>query len=117
MDSVFITELKAETIIGVYDWEREIKQTVCLDIEMAHNNRPAANADDINLALNYKAVGDAVVTHIQSATCELVETLAEEIAQLIQKEFGVPWLTLTLKKPGALPYSKDVGVKIERGEK
>lgn len=116
MDIVFISQLSADTIIGLYDWEREIKQTVLLDIAMAHDNRPAAKTDDITHALNYNAVSQAVVAFIESSNFELIEALAEGIAELIQTDFSVPWVKLTLYKPGALSCAKDVGVIIERGE-
>jgi len=116
MDRVFINDLRIDTIIGIYDWEREVHQTVSLDIEMAHDNIKAAQTDDIQHALNYKAVAKALITQIENSQCLLVERLAEEAAQMIRQQFNVPWLRLTLKKPGALRGSKDVGVTIERGE-
>ena len=115
MDKVFINDLRINTIIGIYDWEREIRQTVSLDIEMAHNNAQAAATDDIQYALNYKAVAKRLIAFIEGSEFLLVETLAEQAAALIRNEFNVPWLRLTLKKPGALRNARDVGVIIERG--
>lgn len=115
MDRVFISDLRINTIIGIYDWERQVRQTVSLDIEMAHDNKPAAATDDIQHALNYKAVAKRLISFIEKSEFLLVETLAEEAAQIIRNEFSVPWLRLTLKKPGALRGAKDVGVIIERG--
>lgn len=117
MDTVFISGLRIETLIGVFDWEREIKQAVFFDIEMAHDNVPAAQTDNIALALNYKAVSDAVIDHVEQAQCELIETLAEQVAALLQAQFGISWLMLTLRKPGALRTADDVGVRITRGKK
>ena len=114
MDKVFINDLKVDTIIGIYEWERQVRQTVSLDIEMAHDNSHAAATDDIQFALNYKAVAKRLITFIEGSEFLLVETLAEEAAKIILHEFNVPWLKLTLKKPGALRGAKDVGVIIER---
>jgi 7,8-dihydroneopterin aldolase/epimerase/oxygenase len=116
MDIVFIRELRAETVIGVYDWERTIRQAVVLDIEMASDNRRAAASDGIDDALDYAAVSQRVLSFIEGSEFQLIETMAEQVAQLIRDEFQVPWLRLRLCKPGAVPAAKDVGVLIERGE-
>lgn len=117
MDIVYINDLKIETIIGIYDWEREVKQTVSLDIEMAHDISRAAETDDIQYALNYKAVAKRLISFVGESEFLLVESLAEQIAQIIQTEFSVPWLRLSLSKPGALRGAKNVGIRIERGAK
>lgn len=117
MDIVFIRELKIKTVIGIYDWERKIKQDVVLDLEMAADIAEAAATDKIEDALDYKAVSKRIVSFVQESTYELVETLAEEIAKLIMTEFSVPWLRLTLNKQGALSMAKDVGIIIERGQR
>ncbi len=117
MDTVFITDLRIDTIIGIYDWERQVRQTVSLDIEMAHDISQAARTDDIQFALNYKAVAKRVIAFIASSEFLLVERMAEQTAQLIMGEFNVPWVRIKLHKPGALRGAKDVGVLIERGYK
>lgn len=117
MDIVYINDLKIETIIGIYDWEREVKQVVSLDLEMAHDISKAASTDDIQYALNYKAVAKRLISFIEGSEFLLVESMAEQIAQIVQNEFNVPWLKLSVSKPGALRGAKDVGVRIERGEK
>lgn len=117
MDIVYINDLKIETIIGIYDWEREVKQTVSLDIEMAHDISRAAETDDIQYALNYKAVAKRLISFVSESEFLLVESLAEQIAGIIQSEFNVPWLRLSLSKPGALRGAKNVGIRIERGTK
>lgn len=117
MDIVFIRELKIQTVIGVFDWERAIKQTVSLDLEMATDNRKAAARDHIDDALNYKAVADRVVAFVEASEFQLVETMAEQVAQIVMQEFHVPWLSLRLSKPGAVKAARDVGVLIERGER
>lgn len=115
MDIVFINDLRIDTIIGIYDWERQVRQTVSFDLEMAHDIRQAAATDDIQYALNYKAVSKRLITMVEGSCFLLVETLAEEAARMIMTEFHVPWLRLTLYKPGALRGAGSVGVRIERG--
>lgn len=117
MDIVFIENLKVDTVIGVYAWERKIRQQVHLDIEMAKDNREAAGTDDISQALDYKAIGKRIEAFVKEAEYQLVETLAEAIAALVMKEFNVPWLRLKLTKPKALTIANNVGVIIERGKK
>ncbi|MEH0760927.1 bifunctional dihydroneopterin aldolase/7,8-dihydroneopterin epimerase [Vibrio sp. 16] len=115
MDKVFIEQLEVITTIGVYDWEQEIKQKLVLDIEMAHDNRPAGKSDDVVDALDYAEVSGAVLAHIEGGRFLLVERVAEEIADLIMSRFNVPWIKIRLTKPGAVPQAKGVGVIIERG--
>ncbi len=117
MDIVYIRDLRIDTIIGIYDWEREVRQTVSIDLEMASDIRKAAETDDIQYALNYKAVSKRLIAYVENRNALLVETLAEEIAQVIRAEFNVPWLRLRLSKPGAVRGARDVGLLIERGEK
>jgi len=115
MDIIFISDLRAETIIGIYEWERNQKQVVAVDIEMATDIARSASSDSIEDALNYKAVSKRVEQFIVESSFQLVETLAERLSEVILNEFAVPWLRLTLHKPGALSNSKDVGIRIERG--
>lgn len=117
MDLVFIEKLEVLTTIGVYDWEQQIKQKLVFDIEMAHDNRPAAGADDVRLALDYAAVSHAIIDFVANGRFLLVERVAEDVAMLIQTQFGVPWLKIKLSKPGAVPQAYAVGVVIERGQK
>jgi len=117
MDIVYIRELQVETVIGIYDWEREVRQTVSLDLEMGTDIRAAAATEDIENTLNYKSVAKRLIAFISQSEFLLVETMAEEIAQIVQDEFNVPWLRLRLSKPGAVRGARDVGVIIERGER
>jgi len=117
MDIVFIHDLQVETVIGIYDWERKIKQTISLDIEMATDISKAAKSDDIEDTLSYKTVAKRLIEFIEQSEFELVEALAEKICSIILDEFSVPWVKLTLHKPGAVRGSKSVGVMIERGSK
>lgn len=115
MDIVFIKQLEVISTIGVYDWEKSLQQKLYFDLEMAFDNRPAAASDDINLALNYFSVSEKVNQFAQNNQFELLETMAESVAALIMQEFAVPWIKLTLHKPGALPKAQSLGVQIERG--
>ncbi|MBP6682038.1 MAG: dihydroneopterin aldolase [Halioglobus sp.] len=115
MDVVYIRELRAATVIGVYDWERRVRQTVVLDLELAADNRRAAASDRIGDALDYAALCVRLLAFIEGSEFQLIETLAERVAALVMEEFGVPWLRLRLAKPGAVPQAADVGVLIERG--
>ena len=117
MDMVFIRELRADTVIGVYDWERDIRQSVVLDLEMASDNPRAASSDQIGDALDYAAISTRVLSFIEGSEFQLIETMAEQIAALVMREFQVTWLRLRLSKPGAVAQAKEVGVQIERGER
>jgi dihydroneopterin aldolase len=113
-DTVFIRDLRVETVVGIFDWERRIKQTVSLDLDMSADIRRAARGDRIEDTLDYKTVAKRVVQFVSAAQCRLVETLAEQVAALIIGEFGVAHVKVTLHKPGAVSGSKSVGVVIER---
>ena len=115
MDIVFINDLRIETIIGIYDWERKVKQTISLDLEMGTDIRKSAETDAIEDTLNYKAVAKRLIAFVGESEYQLVETLAEKITDIVLTEFSVPWVKLTVHKPGAVRGSRDVGVVIERG--
>jgi 7,8-dihydroneopterin aldolase/epimerase/oxygenase len=117
MDKIFLRGLKAEAIIGIYDWERQVKQTVIVDLEMNGSVRKAARSDSINDTLNYKRVAKHVLAFIEASQFHLVETLTEQIAMLLLAEFGLHWVRVSLSKPGAVRSSRDVGVIIEREAK
>jgi 7,8-dihydroneopterin aldolase/epimerase/oxygenase len=117
MDIVYIRDLEVKTIIGIFDWEREQRQVVSLDLDMASDIARAAASDRIEDALDYKAVAKRLIDFIESSEFFLVETLAERITGIVLNEFNVAWLRLRLGKPGAVTGSREVGVVIERGEK
>lgn len=117
MDIVYIRDLQIKTIIGIYDWEREQKQVVNINLEMGFDNRKAAATDAIEDALDYKAVAKRLISFVEGSEFFLVETLAERITEIVRNEFSVPWVKLQLGKPGAVTGSRDVGVIIERGDK
>jgi 7,8-dihydroneopterin aldolase/epimerase/oxygenase len=114
MDKIFIHALKSEAIIGIYDWERQVRQTVIVDIEFSADIRKAALTDSIDDTLNYKRVAKRVLAFIEASQFHLVETLAEHLAMLVLEEFGIEWVRLTVSKPGAVRSSRDVGVALER---
>ena len=116
MDRVFIEDLRIQTVIGIFDWEREITQTISLDLQMAFDIRRAAESDDIVDTLDYKAVSKRLIHFVESSEFQLVEALAEHCANIVLEEFPVSWLQLKLSKPGAVRGSSAVGVIIERGE-
>lgn len=115
MDIVFLRDLRVETVIGVYEWERRIRQVVRIDLEMATDVARAAASDAIEDALDYKAVAKRLVRFVGEGRFGLVETLAERIAAIVREEFGVPWVRVRVSKPGAVRGASDVGVVIERG--
>jgi len=117
MDIIYLNNLKIETIIGIYDWECCMKQTVILDIEMGANISKSAVTDCIEDTLNYKAVARRIIAFVSESKFELIEMLAEKISQIILTEFNVPWCRLKLNKRGAIRDACDVGVIIERGQR
>ena len=116
MDKIFLSEIKIETTVGIWEWEKRIKQTVIIDIEMSADIKKAAATDDINDTLNYKAVAKSVRKLVEESQFQLVETMAEKISELILTEHDVDWIKVKVNKPGAIRGSKGVGIIIERGK-
>ena len=114
-DIIYLNDLKIDTIIGIFDWERRVRQTVSLDLEMATDIRRAAASDDIGDTLDYKAVAKRLIEFVSASDFQLVETLAERCAMLLLDEFDIPWVRLRLNKTGAIRGARDVGILIERG--
>lgn len=114
MDTVFVRGLKATTVVGIFEWERRLPQSIMLDLEMETDIRPAAASDSIDDALDYKQVAKAVVGHVEESRFQLVEALADSVARLILSQFGVPAVTVTLNKHGALSDAADVGIRLRR---
>lgn len=115
MDRIFITALTTEAIIGIYDWEREVKQRLEVDLEMWKDLRAAAKSDAIEDTLNYKSVAKRVLGFVEASQYRLVEALAGEIARIVLEEFAIERVRVTVHKPGAIRHSRDVGVVVERG--
>lgn len=113
-DTIFLNNLRVDTIVGIWDWERKIRQSVNIDLEMAADVREAAAHDDIEHTLNYKLVAKRVQAFVGESTFKLVETLAERVADLLLSEFDLPWVQVSVSKPGAIRGARDVGVRIYR---
>ncbi|HWK73405.1 MAG TPA: dihydroneopterin aldolase [Povalibacter sp.] len=114
MDKIFLSSLSVECIVGIWEWERRVKQTVIIDIEMAADIRKAAASDRIEDTIDYKKVAKALLTFVGESQFQLVETLTERIAELIVTRFGVSWVKVRLNKQGAIRGARDVGIQIER---
>ncbi len=115
MDTIYLHGLRIDTVIGIWDWERKIQQTVVIDLDMAADIRKAAASDRVEDTLDYKGVAKRLQAYVPESGCELVETLAERVAEIVIQEFGVPWVRVKINKPGAIRGSRDVGVIVERG--
>ena len=114
-DTVLIEGLVVETVVGVYDWEREVTQNLVIDLEMAWDNKVPGTTDDVADALDYAAVSARVESCLQALRPKLLEYGAEVLAKTLRDEFGIQWLRLAIRKPGAVPAAQSVGVRIERG--
>ncbi len=115
MDIIFLHDLRIETVIGIWEWERKIRQTVAIDLEMAADIRKAAATDSVDDTLNYKLVAKRLQEFVGESDFQLVETLAEKVAAIVLEEFEVAWVKVRVNKPGAIRGARDVGVLIERG--
>jgi dihydroneopterin aldolase len=115
MDRILIEALEVDTVIGAYAWERVIEKRLSLDLAMATDIRPAAASDALDLTLDYAAICERIQRFAQDHDFELVETFAERLAQTLRDEFTIGWLRLTLRKPGAVPAARSVGLEITRG--
>ena len=114
MDKVFIKDLEVEAVIGVYDWEREVRQLISINLEMNFNTKKAGRSDRIDDALNYKNISKCIIELTESSKSKLLESLAQKIAKTVLSEFPVSSVIVTVEKPGALRGSKSVGVTIKR---
>ncbi|HET9388846.1 MAG TPA: dihydroneopterin aldolase [Steroidobacteraceae bacterium] len=113
-DVIFLRGLAVECVIGFIDWERRVKQTVLIDLEMPADCRQAARSDEVEQTLDYKKVAKRVIGFVEASEFKLVETLANRLALLLLAEFGLEWVRVSVNKPGAIRGSRDVGVRIER---
>ena len=116
MDIIFLRELKVETLIGVYEWEKRVPQTLQLDLEIVLPSSRACQTDNISDALDYSQVAQHIQTVLSEGHFSLLETLAEHIAQIILKDFNAPWVKVSVAKLQAIRNCKMVGVSIERGQ-
>lgn len=115
MDKVFIRALKVDAVIGVYDWEKQVRQPLVFDLEMAWDIRVAAQTDDLIHALDYQAVTEYIETFVREQNFQLLESLLERLAEGLLREFGMPWLKIDVEKPAVVPQARAVGLSIERG--
>ena len=116
MDCIFIEALKVDTIIGVYDWERTLHQSLSLDLEMSTDIRPAAASDDVSLTLDYAAISQRIQHFADEHQFALIETFAEKLIEILRDEFPITQVKLTVRKPGAVAAAQSVGLTIIRGE-
>ena len=116
MDIIYLHDLKIECIVGIWEWERRVRQTIILDLDMAADIRRAAASDRIEDTLNYKAVAKRLLDYVGNSQFQLVETLAEKVAEILLTEFRLKWVRVRVNKKGAVRGASDVGVIIERGE-
>lgn len=114
MDKIFVRDLQVKTIVGIWDWERRVPQTVSIDLEMSGDIRAAAAADTIDATFDYRAVSKRVSAFVAESRFQLIETMAESIARIVTDEFDVPWVKVAVHKPWAVRGSRDVGIVIER---
>ena len=117
MDIVYIKQLQADAVIGVYDWEREITQRLVFDLEIGCDTRAAAASDDLADALDYHAISMRLIEYTKASSFQLIEALGERLAEIVLNEFGAAWVKLTIDKPGAVPEAAGVGIIIERGSR
>lgn len=113
-DRIFLRGLEIDCIIGFIEWERRIKQTVVIDIELPVDCRHAALTDDVADTVDYKKVSKRIIAFVEASEFKLVETLAHRIAMVVIEEFNVAWVRLSVNKPGAIRGSRDVGISLER---
>ncbi|MCB8888842.1 dihydroneopterin aldolase [Vreelandella malpeensis] len=116
MDRILIEGLNIDTVIGVYDWERTITQSLRLDVTLATDIRPAAATDDLALTLNYAAISERIQRFAHEHQFSLIETFAERLCDCLRREFPITWMRLAVRKPAAVPAAQSVGLVIERGE-
>ena len=114
MDKIFLRQLEVEAVIGIWEWEQRITQTVSIDLAMAVDARAAAAADSVESTLNYRDVAKRVQGFVAETRFQLVESLAESLARIVVEEFQVPWVRVSVAKPGAIRGAREVGVSIER---
>ena len=113
-DTIFLRDLRIDTIVGIWEWERKIRQTVSIDLQMGADIAKAAKTDSIEDTLNYKSVAKRVQQFVSESEFQLVETMAEKIAEVVLEEFDMPWIDVSVNKPGAIRGARDVGVRIRR---
>lgn len=115
MDIVFLNELRVDALIGVWDWERRMRQTLVMDVELGTDMRRAGESDDLTATVDYKAVTDRIIELTRASSYRLIEALGEQLTRTVLEEFDVRWIRLRIRKPGVLREVREVGILIERG--
>ncbi len=116
-DKIFLHELEVKCLIGIFDWERKIRQKVVIDMEFPANIKKAAKSDKIKDATDYKKIAKRTIAFVSKSKFYLIETLIERLAETLLKEFSLKEIKLRISKPGAIRGSKHVGVEILRRRK
>ncbi len=117
MDTIFLRDLEINATIGIFEWEKRIKQKVRIDLEMGTDIAKAAASDAIEDTLDYKSISKRIIQFVEDSRYELIETMIEKVSEILINEFNIPWVRVTISKPGAVRGSRDVGITIERGER
>lgn len=117
MDTIFLRDLEVNATIGIFEWEKRIKQKVRIDLEMGTDIAKAAASDAIEDTLDYKSISKRIIQFVEDSRYELIETMIEKVSEILLNEFNIPWVKVTISKPGAVRGSRDVGITIERGER
>ena len=116
MDIIFLHGIEANCVVGVWEWEKQITQKIIVDIDVSADIAASAASDELQDTLNYKAVAESVINMLEKSRFQLIETMVEEVAQLVMKEFSVPWIKVRINKGGAVKHVRNVGVQVERGQ-
>ena len=114
MDKIFLRDLKLKTRIGIFEWEKQIDQIININIEVGTDIKKAASTDDVSFSLDYKSLSIKVKEYVQKNNHQLIETLIENIAEILLKDFNIEYVTISISKPGAIRDSQDVGIEITR---
>ena len=117
MDTIFLRDLEVNATIGIFEWEKRIKQKVRIDLEMGTDIAKAAASDAIEDTLDYKSISKRIIQFVEDSRYELIETMIEKVSEILLNEFNIPWVKVSISKPGAVRGSRDVGITIERGER
>ena len=117
MDTIFLRDLEVNATIGIFEWEKRIKQKVRIDLEMATDIAKSAASDSIEDTLDYKAISKRIIQFVEDSSYELIETIIEKVSEILLNEFNIAWVKVTISKPGAVRGSRDVGITIERGHR
>ncbi len=117
MDTIFLRDLEVNATIGIFEWEKRIKQKVRIDLEMGTDIAKAAASDAIEDTLDYKSISKRIIQFVEDSRYELIETMIEKVSEILLSEFNIPWVKVTISKPGAVRGSRDVGITIERGQR